>query len=109
MKERLHKLIKEKTSNKLENRAKKQGTYNVREIAKIIRKELNCFKQEKVRGKYLNLIYKYLLTIRPTSVEAERAFSAAGLLCTKIRSSLSDESINTLCFLRAHFIQCNKT
>ena len=58
-----HKLIKEKTSNKLENRAKKQGTYNVREIAKIIRKELSCFKQEKVRGKYLDLIYKYLLTI----------------------------------------------
>ena len=29
-----HKIIKEKTSNKLENRAKKQGTYNVREIAK---------------------------------------------------------------------------
>jgi len=79
MKERLHKLIKEKTSNKLENRDNKQGTYNVREIAKIIRKELNCFKQ-KVRGKYLDLIYKYLLTIRPTSVEAERAFSAAGLL-----------------------------
>ena len=35
-------------------------------------------------------VYDYLQTIPPTSVEAERAFSAAGPLCTKICSRLSD-------------------
>ena len=78
-----HKLIKEKTSNKLENRAKKQGTYNVREIAKIIRKELNCFKQEKLPGIYLYLIYKYLLTIRPTSVKQKGRFQLRDYCVTK--------------------------
>jgi hypothetical protein len=42
-------------------------------------------------------------TIPPTSVEAERAFSAAGVLCTKTRSRLSDTSLDTLCFLRSYF------
>ena len=42
--------------------------------------------------------------IPPTSVEAERAFSAAGLFVTKIRSSLDDNAINELCFLRKYFL-----
>jgi hypothetical protein len=35
------------------------------------------------------------------SLEAERAFSAAGIFNTKLRSQLKDKSTNTLCFLRA--------
>ena len=34
------------------------------------------------------------------SVEAERAFSAAGILCTKLRSRLDDRTLDTLCFLQ---------
>ena len=41
-----------------------------------------------------------LLTIPPTTVEAERVFSAAGLFFTKLRTSLSDRSIDRLMFLR---------
>jgi len=41
-------------------------------------------------------------------VEAERAFSASALLLTKIRSSLSDESIDNLTFLRSYFILKNE-
>ena len=40
--------------------------------------------------------------IKPTSVENERAFSAAGLFTTKLRTSLKPETLDTLCFLRAH-------
>ena len=43
-----------------------------------------------------------LSTIPPTSVENERAFSAAGLFTTKLRTSLKPETLDTLCFLRAH-------
>ena len=44
-------------------------------------------------------LYNALLIVPPTSVEAERAFSACGLFVTKFRSQLSDESIDKLCFL----------
>jgi len=40
-------------------------------------------------------------SIPPTVVDAERAFSAPGIFCTKLRSRLSDNSTDTLCFLRA--------
>lgn len=69
-----------------------------------IRKEISIFDDTGFRGKYLELCYKYMLCIPPTSVEAERAFSTSGRLCSKIRSRLSDESINNLCFLNAYFI-----
>ncbi|KAK9729984.1 hypothetical protein QE152_g15633 [Popillia japonica] len=35
------------------------------------------------RGQFLQLAYEYLLTIPPTSVESERAFSVAGSFATK--------------------------
>lgn len=68
-----------------------------------LRREITIFDDEGMRGHYLDIVYESLLTIPPTSVEAERAFSAAGLLCTKIRSRLSDKTIDTLCQLRAYF------
>lgn len=55
------------------------------------------------RGFNLENLYQILLTIKPTSVDAERAFSNAGLICTKVRSRLSDECMDALSFLRSHF------
>ena len=42
-------------------------------------------------------------TIPPTSVEAERTFSASGLFLTKLRSRLSDKSLDTLISLKFYF------
>ena len=53
---------------------------------------------------FLQAVYSYLMTVPPTSVEAERAFSAAGLFVTKLRSRLGDNSIDTLCFLCAFYV-----
>jgi len=64
---------------------------------------MSAFESDDTKGKYLRMAYEYLLTIVPTSVEAERAFSAAGYLCNYLRSSLRDETINSLCFLRSYF------
>lgn len=61
------------------------------------------FKQQNIKGKYLTKLHKYISTVRPTSVESERAFSAAGLIATRYRSSLNDETLNVMCFLRAYF------
>ena len=52
-------------------------------------------------------IYKAVPTLPPTFVEAERASSATGLFVTKMRSSLSDNSIDSLCFLHHHFLKSN--
>ncbi|GBP57370.1 hypothetical protein EVAR_27400_1 [Eumeta japonica] len=52
-----------------------------------IRREMSLFEME-VRGYYLETAYKYLMSIPPTSVEPERAFSAAAYVGNKLRSSL---------------------
>ena len=48
-----------------------------------------------------------LLSIPPSSVDAERTYSAAGVLCTRVGSRLSDKSIDKLYFLRSYY-QKNK-
>lgn len=60
------------------------------------------------RSPALKLCYQYLLTIPPTSVESERAFSSSGQFVTKVRSRLNDHTLNSLCFLRAHFVAARK-
>ena len=78
------------------------------DLTKIVNNEIIILERENRRSKYLNLVYNNLLTIKPTSVESERAFSVAGIICTKIRSNLSDDTLDTICMLRAHFIKENK-
>ena len=50
---------------------------------------------------------KSLLVIPPTSVEAERVFSAAGLFVTKLRCNLSDSTLDMLMFLKFYFMRRN--
>jgi hypothetical protein len=66
---------------------------------------LSVILNKPIAGRYLKLAYNYLMTIRPTSVDADAdwAFSAAGCIVRKIQSRLGDHSIDGLCFLRSHF------
>lgn len=57
------------------------------------------------RTENLELLYKALNSIKPTSVENERVFSLSGGVITKIRSRLSDKAVNALIFLKAYFIK----
>jgi len=50
---------------------------------------MSIFEGGGTRGLVLEGAYKALLAIPPTSVESERAFSAAGYLCSKIRSRIN--------------------
>lgn len=74
------------------------------ELMKVIRQEMTLFENGGNRGRYLQLVYDYLLSIPPTSVEAERAFSASGLICSRLRTRLGDETLDALCFLRSYSI-----
>jgi len=69
-----------------------------RTLLTSIKAEMSVYESTGKRGRCLNAVYNYLLTVPPTSVEAERAFSAAGLLCTKLRSRLDDNTVDTLSF-----------
>lgn len=72
-------------------------------LLSTIKKELALFQHGGTRGVHLQIVYDSLLTIRPTSVEAERAFSSAGYLVSKVRASLNDDTIDSLCFLRSYY------
>ena len=102
MKEKLEMAISKKV-NVMKTASGISKTMNSKLLYKVIKQELAYFEVEHIRGKYLQLVYDCLMSIPPTSVESERAFSAAGLLCTKIRSSLSDKTFDSLTFLRAYF------
>lgn len=76
---------------------------HAKKLEASIKAEMAVFESTGKRGRNLQQVYQYLLTVPPTSVEAERAFSAAGVLCTKLRNRLQDKTLDTLCFLRAHY------
>ncbi|GFX29962.1 transposable element Tc3 transposase [Trichonephila clavipes] len=60
-------------------RCRKKGVNTHDELAasKTIRREIDLFEDEGFRGKYLEKVYRALLTVPPTSVDVERAFSTA--------------------------------
>ena len=66
----------------------------------MVQKECEVFEASGIRPANLQTLYEALLTIQPTSVEAERVFSACGLVVTKLRSRLHDSTIDALCFIR---------
>jgi len=74
-----------------------------RRIQAAIKTEKTLFAKTGNRGHFLQLAIDSLMTVPPTSVEAERAFSAAGILCSKLRSSLEDHTIDKLCLLRSYY------
>ncbi len=85
-----------------ENYTKQKETRTKKDYDKILKKMI-VYENEGVRGKNLSLIYDYLMALKPTSVEAERSFSAAGYICSSLRSRLGDNAINAICFLRSYF------
>lgn len=50
------------------------------------------------RGRYWSQAYDNHLTISSTNVASERVLFSAGLICNKIRSRLSDRSLDALLF-----------
>ena len=57
----------------------------------------------KQRGENLEKLYLALKNIAPTSIASEQAFSIASNFVPQIRSLLSDQSIDNLCFEKSYF------
>ena len=76
---------------------------NADNINKSFTREVNMYNKSGQFTHNLKQLRESLNTIRPTSTESERIFSIAGNFVTKKRSSLRDDSLNALCFLKSHF------
>ena len=92
-------------AEKLEAAIQTQSTSTVASanISKHLEKELRVFEATGERTTNITNLLNSLKSIPPTSVESERDFPAAGLFISKIRSRLSDKSVDFLCFLRYFF------
>ena len=75
------------------------------QLSKLVRQETSLFEGGGSRGRLLQMVYAYLMSVQPTSVEAERAFSAAGIVCSRLRTRLGDDTLDNLCLLRNFFRQ----
>ena len=70
---------------------------------KHLAKEFDLFDATGQRTTNIYLLLDALKSITPTSVESERSFSAAGLFVTKLRTRLSDRSVDLLCLLKSNY------
>ena len=84
---------------------KKKELSSSDQILNLIKKEMAVYEYSGELGTSLKKLKGAIAAIPATSVEAERAFSAAGLFVTKLRTRLHDDLIDVLCFLRAHFLK----
>ena len=55
------------------------------------------------RPKYLDLLFKALKTVKPSSVEAEWAFSAMDFFTPKIRNRIGDKTLDASITLRQYY------
>ena len=72
--------------------------------SKTVDNEMKCYECSGTKTENLKLLQKALLTIKPTSVESERAFSAMGLFATKLRNRLNDDTLNALVMMRQYYM-----
>ena len=70
---------------------------------KWLKSEFMLFKNTGKRKENLQKLYDALLCIKPTSTDVERVFSICTNFCTKIRSRLSDKSLQALVFLKFYY------
>lgn len=70
-----------------------------------LKNELKLFESTGERSSQLNYFNELLNTIQPTSIESERAFSIAKYFCSYLRSSMGDETLHSLVFLKYFFLR----
>ena len=71
--------------------------------SQVEQKEMMLYEITKRRPNNLEKLYAALKTIQPTSVEAERAFSALGYFVSKIRNCHNDDTIDALLLLHHYY------
>ncbi|ELT97151.1 hypothetical protein CAPTEDRAFT_193487 [Capitella teleta] len=98
--ERLQSFVQQSSSVSSTNMTQRQKSQNSRPP---IKKDVAFFGATRELSKRSKKLRNAILTIKPSSVEAERAFSTTGKFLTRFRASMKDEHISALVFLKAHF------
>ena len=78
-------------------------TKNTDWSSRVVHIEMLLYETGKRRPENLERLFTALKTIKPTSFEAERAFSALGYFANGIRSQMNDDTLNALIFLRKYY------
>lgn len=103
IKEQLQKRINEAISATPSTSSAHSDSSSQLDMETKVRVEMALYDSGGERGLHLSRVYKLLKTVPPTSVEAERVFSAAGYMCNKIRSLMHDNTLDALSFLRSYY------
>ncbi len=70
------------------------------QVLECMKTEMHAFASTNKRPPCLQKVYDVLMTMPPTSVSVERAFSTSSMFVSKFRCSLNDETVNNLMVLR---------
>ena len=92
--------LQEELNLKLQESTSTTTTNAAQDKFKWLKSEFVLLKNPGKRTDHLQKLYDALLSIKPTSTDVERVFSVSASFCTKIRSRLSDKSLNALVFLK---------
>ena len=95
--------MKPQLENAIQSAELKQELNNEDLSIKSLNKEFSVFESTKKHTSNLETLFQCLKTIQPLSFESAQAFSACELFVTKLRSSLNDNTIDTLCFLKSYY------
>ena len=71
----------------------------------MVKNEMSLYEATKgqTRPVHLEQLYRSLKSIKPSSIDPERGFSAMGYFCTKIRSRMSDEVLDAIIFMQQYY------
>ena len=97
MKERLNLVIEKKMKTIAHEEISDPKTSSG--LLNIVRKEMAYFKEQNIKGKYLNKLQKYISTVRPTSVDSERAFFRSKFNWHKVQIKSERRNIKCNVFL----------
>lgn len=104
--------MKDQLRRKLQNDAAeslqlRQSGDEVLDLGTKIQVEMGLFDGGGQRGTHLTRAYNLLLSIPPSSVEAERVFSSASYLCNRLRTKMNADTLDALSFLRSYYQSLN--
>ena len=72
---------------------------------RMVKNEMSLYEATKgqTRPVHLEQLYRALKSIKPSSIDPERGFSAMGYFCTKIRSRMGDDVLDAIIFMQQYY------
>ena len=72
---------------------------------RMVKNEMTLYEATKgqTRPVHLEQLYRALKSIKPSSIDPERGFSAMGYFCTKIRSRMGDDVLDAIIFMQEYY------